>query len=241
MIRRYGFLSLILPLALAACGGASDNGDESADANGVDPELASALQSQIMVDPQLAQQGNGDSVRPPGQPYSAGVPNEGVAAGGAAQEGELMRAPAPVAADKNCGACTAARESVTLGGLAERQKQGGMSACAAQLQYSAGWAQRLPADIPLYPRANVSEAAGTGGGKCALRVVSFSAPVTVQGMLDWYYTKATRSGYTSEHQVDGEQHILGGTRDRDGGAYVLYVTPRADGGSDIDLVANNGV
>jgi hypothetical protein len=240
MIRRTGLFSLLLLLALTACGGAPDN-DESADANGVDPELASALQGQIMVDPQLAQQSNGDSVRPPGQPYSAGVPGEGVAAGGGLKDGELMRAPAPVAADKNCGACTAARESVTLGGLAERQKQGGISGCASNLQYSAGWAQRLPADLPLYPQARVSEAAGTEGGKCALRVVSFSAPVTVQGMLDWYYTKAVRAGYTSEHQVDGEQHILGGTRDRDGGAYVLYVTPRPDGGSDIDLVANNGV
>jgi hypothetical protein len=55
-----------------------------------------------------------------------------------------------------------------------------------------------------------------------------------------YYTKAVRGGYTAEHQVDGDEHILGGTRDRDGGAYVLFVTSRADGGTDIDLVANNG-
>ena len=59
-------------------------------------------------------------------------------------------------------------------------------------------------------------------------------------MLDWYYTKAVRGGYSAEHQVDGEQHILGGTRERDGGAYVLFMTPRADGGTDIDFVANNG-
>lgn len=239
--RRALGLALILPLALAACGGGNDSADQNVDANGVDPALASALHDQIMVDPQLSQQSNGDSVRPPGQPYSAGVPADGVAAGGVVKDGELMHAPAPVAADKNCTTCKAGHEAVTLGGLAARQKDGRTSGCAADLQYSAAWAQRLPADLPLYPQARVVEAAGTEGGKCALRVVSFSAPVTVQGMLDWYYTKAVRGGYTSEHQVDGDQHILGGTRDRDGGAYVIYMNARPDGGTDIDLVANNGV
>jgi hypothetical protein len=62
----------------------------------------------------------------------------------------------------------------------------------------------------------------------------------MQTMIDWYYTKAVRGGYTAEHQVDGDEHILGGTRDRDGGAYVLFMTARSDGGTDIDLVANNG-
>lgn len=239
LLRRPG-LALLLPLALAACGGAEPS-DDTADANGVDPALASALHDQIMVDPQLSQQANGDAVRPPGQPYSAGVPADGVAAGGAAKDEQLMRAPEPVAATKDCTACAAGREAATLGGLAARQKDGRTKGCASSLQYSASWAQRLPADLPLYPQARVTEAAGTEGGSCALRVVSFSAPVTMQGMLDWYYTKASKAGYTSEHQVDGNQHILGGTRDRDGGAYVIYMTSRPDGGTDLDIVANNGV
>jgi hypothetical protein len=241
MVRRFGPFSVLLALALAACGGASDANDDAANGNGVDPALASALQGQIMVDPQLSQQSNGDSLRPPGQPYSASVPADGVAANGdPLKDGELMHTPDPKPADKNCTTCTAGRESLTLGGLAERQKDKKTSGCAADLQYSAAWAQRLPADLPLYPKANVVEAAGSEDGTCRLRVVSFSAPVTMQGMLDYYYTKAVRGGYTSEHQVDGEQHILGGTRDRDGGAYVLYMTPRADGGTDVDMVANNG-
>ena len=237
------FSVVLLPLVLVACSGAPDENADAANANGVDPALASALQDQIMVDPALGQQANGDSVRPPTQPYSGAVPADGVAANSdpIATDGELMRAPAPVQADANCTQCAAAREAVTLGGLAERQRDGRSSGCAAQLQYSAGWANRLPADLPLYPHARVTEAAGAAGGQCALRVVSFSAPVSMQGMLDWYYTKATKAGYTSEHQVDGDQHILGGTRDRDDGAYVLFMTSRADGGTDIDLVANNGI
>ena len=242
MVRRLGFILFVfLPLALAACSSNSGNdGDDSASANGVDPALASALQQQIMVDPSLSQQAQGDTVRPPAQPASGGVPADGVAPTGEIKDGELMHAPAPTAADKGCKQCAAARESATLGGLAARSPDARTAGCAANLQYAAGWVSRLPADLPLYPQARVSEAAGTEGGQCALRVVSFSSPRPMATMIDWYYTKAVRGGYTAEHQVDGDEHILGGTRDRDGGAYVLFMTARSDGGTDIDLVANNG-
>ena len=242
MARRLGFpLVILLGLALAACSHANPDADDAAAGNSVDPALASALQQQIMVDPSLSQQANGDTVRPPAQPYSGGVPADGVAATGEIKDGDLMHAPAAVPADKSCKACAAAREATTLGGLAARQPDAKTAGCAANLQYAAGWASRLPADLPLYPQARVTEAAGTEGGQCALRVVSFSSPQPMQTMIDWYYTKAIRGGYTAEHQVDGEEHILGGTRDRDAGAYVLFMTARPDGGTDIDLVANNGV
>src|ERR1044072_527869 len=159
MLRRLGFILFVfLPLALAACSSNSGNdGDESASTNGVDPALASALQQQIMVDPSLGQQSNGNTVRPPGQPYSGGVPADGIAAGGAVKDGELMHAPAPVTADKNCKACAAARESTPLTGLAARQGDARTAGCAANLQYAAAWANRLPPALPLYPQARVSE------------------------------------------------------------------------------------
>jgi hypothetical protein len=239
MVRNYGFTAL-LALALAGCSGAPEEA-QTADANGVDPALASALQDQIMVDPALAQQANGDAVRPPGQPYSGGVPHESVAtdSNGAPTEG-LMKAPAPTQADKSCTNCAAGRDAVTLAGLAEAQG-GGAGSCAANIQYSAAWATRLPADVPLYPQARVTEAGGANGGSCALRAVSFSAGANMQNLLDWYYTKMVKAGYTAEHQVDGAQHILGGTRARDDGAFVIYLTARPDGGTDVDLIANNGV
>ena len=157
-------LSLLLPLALAACGGADSvsNTDQAA-GNAADPALASALQDQIMVDPQLGRQANSDAVRPPAQPYSGGVPDDAVAANGDKVNMEgLMKAPAPVPSDKNCSQCAAARDSVTLGGLAARQKDKRTSQCAGSLTYSAGWANRLPADLPLFPQARVTEAAGSG-------------------------------------------------------------------------------
>ncbi|RYY43312.1 MAG: hypothetical protein EOP59_08220 [Sphingomonadales bacterium] len=239
---RVFYLPFLLPLALAGCGGSNALGDgDEASGNAADPALASALQDQIMVDPQLGRQANGDAIRPPGQPYSAGVPDDAVAANtDQVNLGELIKTPAPVQADKSCPQCAAARESTTLGGLASRQRDSRTSQCASSMNYSASWANRLPRDLPLFPQARVTEAAGSESGQCALRAVTFSAPQPMQTMLDWYYTRATKSGYTSEHQVDGEQHILGGTRERDGGAYVLFMTARSDGGTDIDMVANNG-
>jgi hypothetical protein len=242
MVRPGFIFTALLPLALAACSGSGDASNDDADSNGVDPALASALHDQIMVDPQLGQQANGGAVRPPSQPDSGAVPADGVAANGdAAKDGPLMHVPEATQADKSCAACAARHDSTTLGGLAARQKDGRTASCAANIQYGAGWAQRLPADLPLYPQARVDEAAGTDGGNCQLRVVSFSSPQPIATMLDWYYTRAVRAGYTAEHQIDGSEHVLGGVRDRDGGAYVAYMTARSDGGTDIDLVANNGI
>lgn len=243
MFRTIGFILFVfLPLALAGCGGADMANNTLSDAelgNAADPALTGALQDQIMVDPQLGRQANGDAIRPPSQPYSGGVPDDAVAANGSKVDtAGLLKAPAPVSG-KECPQCVAARESVTLAGIAARQTNARTKACAGSLKYSARWAQRLPADLPLYPQARVTEAAGAQGN-CALRVVSFSAAQPMETLLDWYYTKAVRAGYSAEHQVDGAQHILGGTRARDDGAYVLFLTARKDGGTDVDLVANNG-
>lgn len=244
MVRTIGFILFVfLPLALAGCSGTDTANNMLSDAelgNAADPALTGALQDQIMVDPQLGRQANGDAIRPPDQPYSGGVPSDAVAANGEKIDtAGLLKTPAPVSG-KECPQCVAARESVTLAGIAARQKNARTRGCAGSLKYSASWAQRLPADLPLYPQARVTEAAGAEGN-CALRVVSFSAAQPMQTLLDWHYTRAVRAGYSAEHQLDGAQHILGGTRGRDDGAYVLFLTPRKDGGTDVDLVANNGV
>lgn len=247
MGRAFGFrLGSMLAIALAAsaCSRGGDDlaalDNELVGTNAVDPAMMSALQDQIMVDPNLAQQANGDAVRPPNRPYTGAVPPETVAANTDPLDiGPLMRAPAPTPVEK-CDQCRVARESVTLGGLAERQRDGRTQACAGNLNYSAGWAGRLPADLPLHPQARVVEAAGADGGQCRLRAISYSAPQPMQHMLDWYYTRATRAGYAAEHQSDGAQHILGGTRGRDEAAFVVFMTARQDGGTDVDVIVNNG-
>jgi len=252
-------LIAIVALALATAGCGARNTEQSnldsldnqlADAgsgNGRDPAMMAALHDQIMVDPALAQQANDNAVRPPAQPYSGAVPADtvtaaasGAATGAGAGTSETLKsAPAP-RADGSCPQCEAARQSLTLGALASRQKDKRTANCAAEMRYSASWATRLPADLPLYPDARVSEAAGASEQGCALRAVSFATSAPLQTVIDWYYTRASGAGFAAEHEADGSQHVLGGTRRRDGAAFAVFLTTRRDGGTDVDLVANNG-
>lgn len=245
MERRLAPRSALLPilaLVLAGCSGSAPAPQNEAEVpNVADPAITAALQQAIMVDPQLGRQANGQAIRPPAQPATGGVPDDAVATNnGRVDSAGLRHAPPPSAPGGGCPRCAAARRSVTLGGLAAKQPDPRTRDCAAGLRYSADWAARLPADLPLYPRARVVEAAGSTAGGCRLRVVSFSAPEPLQTMLDWYYTRALAAGYDAEHQAEGGEHVLGGTRARDGGAYVLFLRARRDGGTDVDLVANNG-
>ena len=231
-----------VPLALAAvmlvagCHSSEkkvDALDNSLVANDQDPALMGALNDQIMVDPALTKQANGAAVRPPAEPYSAGVP---ATAGADQATGPLRHAPA---AGKDCPECTSRKGALTLGELASRQGGAGMGNCSADVKYSAAWVNRL-GDLPVYPGAQVSEAAGSDKPGCALRIVSFTTTAPADRVIDWYYTQATKAGYDGEQQSDGKERVLGGTRAKDGGAYVVFVDPSDGGGSAVDLVVNNG-
>jgi hypothetical protein len=199
----------------------------SADANPRDPALTAALHDQIMVDPALTQSANTNVVRPPSRPDPLSVPVDPVRSDGV-QSADLKATPA---AGKDCPECRKADGALTLGELAARQSREGAD-CAQRVTYSAGWANRLPADIQLYPDARVREAAGNDA--CGLRVVSFASTAPVGRVLDWYNARVTRAGYSAEHQASGAQHVLGGTRGA--AAYIVYVTANPGGGSDVDLL-----
>ncbi len=232
--------AFLLPLALAACNRSSTDQQDlnNLDAeltNGTrDPALAESLGAQIMVDPRLAQSSDTDAVRPP-RPDSGAVPSEGPLKADAVDPKTLLHAPA---ASNDCPECKSADGALTLGALAARQTPPDAGACAQKIGYSAGWANRLPADLPLYPGARLTEAAGADRDGCRLRVVSFASAAPMQKMLDYYFTRAKAAGYSAGHSTDGRQHVLGGVRGND--AYVVYVTPRAGGGSDVDMVSNAG-
>ncbi|ONF96344.1 hypothetical protein [Sphingomonas jeddahensis] len=207
-----------------------ENGASSAS----DPVLQSALKDQIMVDPRLVQQANADTVRPPVQPESGAVPPDGIAdAAHKPVEGEVRSAPPPTG---TCKQCAAARRALTLGALAA--SQGASAQCAANVTYSAAWANRLPQGAPLYPDAQVAEAAGADREGCALRVVSFASAAPMQRLLDWYYTRTSDAGYRAEHQAEGDEHILAGTKN--GAAFMLILKPRKGGGTTADLMVDGG-
>ncbi|MEP9401974.1 hypothetical protein [Sphingomonas sp. VNH70] len=231
MIRMGVFAALAL---LTACGGGDEasNTDaldsELASANDADPAVTAALHDQIMVDPTLRAQSNGDAVRPPDQPYAAPIPSPTVAAGSAAGPEQLASAPAP----GDCPSCGTAREAMTLGELAAMQRNARRQ-CASKIAYSARWATQLPAPFALHPDARVTEAAGTDAGGCRLRVVSYVIDQPVGRVIDWYYTRARAGGYSAEHQAEDGQHVLGGSRGND--SFAVFAAPEGRGTA-VDLV-----
>lgn len=233
--------TLALLLLLAACGKAADPPTdldaldrELTAANGpaaADPAVRQALRDPIMVDPGLQGQSNANAVRPPDRPDAGAVPPDLVRSD-PVDPASLRHAPPPAA---GCPQCRAKAGSYTLGALTAAQP--GARGCVT-VGYSAGWANRLSADLPLYPDARVIEAAGNAAGPCRLRAVSFASGARASKLIDWYFTRAGAAGYRPEHRADGAMEVVGGTRGAD--AFVVYVTPRPGGGSDVDLVTNTG-
>lgn len=205
-------------LTLAACGGSGDENLAALDnellANGADPALTSALEDQILVDPNLVQQSHPNTVRPPESPVQAQYP------AGSAQESARL-----------AGATTPGRRSA--GSLAPAGCGG------AGLDHGPAWANRLPAQFPLYPGARVTEAAGSTSGDCNVRVVTFRSGDAPDHILAHYRTLAARAGFSAEDERRGADHLLGGVNERVDGAFVVIVTP-ADSGSEVALIVNNG-
>lgn len=235
--------AMLLPLA--ACGkgdGAADLAalDAQLTNNAVDPAIKSALADQIVVDPNLTTQSNRNAVRPADKPANAALP---VMSGDAAQAqqaalklagGRMLSAPSP--------AIGPGEKPETLGALARDQKVGkGAANCASRMQYAMQWAGRLPEPFVAYPGSQLMEAAGAQGEGCSLRAASFVTPVPRQQVVDFYFTQARRAGFTAEHRSIEGDNVLGGTRDKDGGAYLVMVSDAPGGKTSVDIIANNGV
>jgi hypothetical protein len=201
-------------------------------ANTRDPAITAALADPIMVDPGLAQSANAHTIRPAPHPVSGLVPVEAPLP---PDPVPAMRAPAAMT---DCPDCAARRGTLTIGALAERQRNATIAACARRIGYSALWAERLPGSIPLYPAARVREAAGNDANGCALRVVSFATAAPPAKVIAFYHARATRAGFSGAVQTQGPMQVIGGTRDQ--AAYAIYAAPRPGGGSTVDLVVNGG-
>jgi hypothetical protein len=237
-------LPLAMALSLGGCKKSRSQQDldtldrELTDANGAgkDPALTAALRDQITVDPALAQSSNAKAVRPPSRPDPHAMPPEQLGApADTNRSGPSRSAPA---ASGNCPGCAARKQALTLGALAERGGNRGAAACAGDIRYASSWALRLPPALPLYPDARVSEAAGKDGGGCSLRVVSFASNASLGRVIDWYYDHAIKAGYSADHQADGAEHVLAGSRGN--AAFAVYLQPRQGGGTAVDVVSNGG-
>ena len=197
-------------LALAACNTGDGNNlaemDNSLIGNGADPALTSALEDQILVDPNLVQQARPNTARPPETPIQAQYP-----AGSAGPSGGQVGA----------GAGDPAMQS----------------ACGIPFTMGNAYAQRLPAQFPIYPGGRLTEAAGADRGDCHIRVVTFTTPDGPDRVLGHYRNLAAGAGFSVEQQARGADKVLGGVNGE--AAYYLIVTP-AGTGSDVSLIVNNG-
>ncbi len=180
----------------------------------IDPAVTSAIEDEILVDPALVQQSNPNGVRQPERPLQAQYPVD-----------KPSRAGAPM--NQASGAAAGGPDSPVAGG------------CGVPFQYGAEWAERLPPEFPAYPGGRVTEAAGSDRGACRVRVVTFATEHAYAQVLDWYRGIATRAGFDAEHEVRGADHVLGGINPRSDGAYLVIVTPEANG-SKVALIVNNG-
>ena len=223
-------------LMLVACGG--DAGDTKADGE-MDPATQAALNDQIMVDPDLANQneanagltGGGNNALPtelttPETIQSA--KEEAMALVG----GSVNLKPAPQA--KTVAGKVPESSALTAASRASVSPSG--TDCSSAVEYSAAWAARLPTTFPVYPRGSTQEAAGTDKGKCSLRVVNFLTPVGLDDVLAFYHSRAVSGGYSSEHLKVGRDNIISGTKGA--ASFVVYARKQANGLTDVDLITS---
>lgn len=230
-------IAAVTLMSLAACGGTPTKKDvEKLDAElagkaaQTDPALTAALEDQIMVDPSLSNQSNADSIRPADEPLQAPIPPEPSATG---MNGAV----------KGSGSAMASttQGTVTLGQLAKQQAsvdKRNFNGCGLDVDYSMAWSTRLPGDLPLYPRARVTEAAGSNNGGCALRAVTYTAAAAPRALVDYYVATARKAGYSAQHKLEEGSHVVAGTRGNE--AYYVILAEAANGGTTADFVANNG-
>ncbi|MBQ0771813.1 MAG: hypothetical protein KBT59_08195 [Sphingomonadales bacterium] len=229
--------ALALPLTLAACGSNEASEEELAkldDNLTSDPAMNDALEDAILVDPELTDQANRNAIRGANGAADGSVPpgtgEDGSAAASAALGGKMLSAPAP-------RQMTSDDEGLTLGDKAELQEaRQSKPVCNDKLSYDMAWANKMPPEFAVYPKANVQEAAG----KCDLRVVSFTTATPIKNIVDYYYTRAKRAGYDAEYLLRGTEHVLGGSKANDADAYVITLNKRSGGGTVVDIVASNG-
>ena len=217
---------LFAPMAMLALGGCGEKKADKAELDRIDaqlggkvktdPLLAQALEDQIMVDPNLTQQANEHSTRAPDTPFAAQVP----------LDAPLLPAGGP-------GQTLGARAAVQAGVAKDR-----FIGCALDVSYSQTYANLLPAGLPLHPKAQVIEAAGSNRSGCQLRAVTFAVPLPPHALADFYLGVAKRGGYAAQ-TANGSDGLTVSATHTSGAAFYLIVKP--DGtGSSADLVSNRG-
>lgn len=224
----------LLACMLAGCG------EEHArrTATNVDPAVVAALDDQILVDPDLSRQNQGNAALTGNVDHALPLPDTSFRALEAAREearaivGGRGRFRALPPADRQEAEAPLAKRIT----IAARAAYAGVSEpCLRSLDRGFIWAARMPAAFPVYPRGATQEAAGTDAGICAVRAVNFRTPIPLEEVLVFYHTRAIDAGFSSTLANAGEESVLSGTRD--GASFAVYARSGPSGLTEVDLVA----
>lgn len=109
--------------------------------------------------------------------------------------------------------------------------------CDEDLDQDMAWAKKMPRAFPVFPNARLEGAAGIDNGDCNIRAARFVTANGLSEVVDYYYTRAKKAGYSAEYIVQDNVYMLGGTRKQDDTAYVITFTKTADG-TKVDIVAS---
>lgn len=217
-------------LLLAGC----DRSKEPAPAPS-DPAMTGALGDDIMVDPEMAGQ-DGAAVSaddkaitlPPADRSPEAIADARKKAAKLAG-GALKPAPRP----RDGGINVLTETAATAAQVAKASKLA-RTDCTTKLDFSNTWAAKLPADLPVYPRGAVQEAAGVARDGCAMIVVNYGTPVSPQDVISFYYSMAARAGYSAQYRTSAGQYAIGGRKGD--AAYVVYASKSGPGVTEVNLV-----
>lgn len=223
------FPILALLMLVAACSG----GDAAQD-KPRDPVAAAALDDPLTTDPDLTSQNRGNAALDGGLPDGALPPfrrgQEELAAARADAERLLGR---PIPAPPEPAATLAAARlagAATVQAVAQASGLGGD--CSARLEYGFGWAARLPAALPVYPRGHALVAGGSDQAGCQLRAVRFVTVVEPGDVIAFYHASASGARLPAKRSREGDDEVL------EGKGYAVFARKRPDGLTEVDLVTS---
>ncbi len=237
-LRIVALCAAVMPcLLLVACGDA----DAGLPAQPDDPIISRALSESLMIDPDLTGQnqaaaaisdGSRDGSLPPlnvTEETIAQARSEAVDLVGGLAE---MRSASDSAKGKDAAG---GFRPLTL--VARMERSGIVtSECADAASYTAAWAARMPEVIPVYPHGAVQSAAGTAGGACRAKAVSFRTPVPQSNVLDFYFTKARKAGFKTGLSQIGDEQVLRGKKGSE--SFAIYASTASAGIAEIDVVTS---
>ena len=227
----------LLVLLLASCSSADKAPDAPA---GRDPAAQAALNDPIMVDPDLSAQNRGNSALSGGGPAQGDLPlftrtPEEIDAAHAAAQTLLGNAPAPAPLAASTADKSRLAGALTMPAVAQASGLASQ-ACADQLGFTLGWAARLPAGLPIYPRGHALVAAGSDAGTCKVRAVRYVTPVSVGDAVDFHYAAARAAKLPAERRREGADEVIMGKQGNT--AYAIYIRARSDKMTEVDVLTS---